>query len=90
MTSDLFFILMTTVNVFFILKTTVKVYSRLKLFSVKLIVAVMFAVLSFGQVQSRKNVTFTVVSFGHLYSVIFTSLILYYSLKQGINFFFQI
>ena len=38
---------------------------------VKLKVVLTFTVVSFGQIQSRKNVTFTVVSFSHLYSVIF-------------------
>ena len=56
------------------------VYSRLKSFSVKLKVVVTFTVVYFGQVQSRKkrNVYSRLIRsslFGHLYSVIFTSLI---------------
>ena len=50
------------------------VYSAQKSFSVILILVVTFTVVIFSQIQSKKSVTFTVFSFGHLYSVILTSL----------------
>ena len=49
--------------------------STQKSFSVIFILVVIFTFVIFGQIQCQKNVTFTVFSFCHLYSVILTSLL---------------
>ena len=57
------------------IKRSIYVYSTTKSFSVILLLVVTFTVVIFGQIQCKKNITFTVFSFGHIYSVILTSLV---------------